>query len=62
MTDQLLKELDGVSKSLKSSESKLSNSNFIDRAPKDVVDSEKEKVESLKLKKKQLEDELNSLK
>lgn len=60
--DQLLKELDGVNKSLKSSESKLSNSNFIDRAPKDVVDSEKEKVESLKLKKKQLEDELNSLK
>lgn len=60
--EQLMKELDGVNKSLKSSESKLSNQNFIDRAPADVVESEKQKIESLVLKKKQLEDELNNLK
>ena len=60
--EQLMKELDGVKKSLKSSESKLANQNFIERAPADVVTSEKQKVEDLKIKLKDLEDELKNVK
>jgi len=59
--EMLIKEIDGIKKSLKSSESKLSNKNFVDRAPADVVEKEKEKVEELKIKLLELETQLSNL-
>jgi len=59
--EMLTKEIDGIKKSLKSSESKLSNKNFVDRAPADVVEKEKQKVEELKIKLLELEQQLSNL-
>lgn len=59
--EMLTKEIDGIKKSLKSSESKLSNKNFVDRAPSDVVEKEKQKVEELKIKLLELEQQLSNL-
>lgn len=48
--ERLQKELDGISRSLKSTEGKLSNPKFVERAPQQVVEKEKEKLEELKVK------------
>lgn len=58
---QLTKELDGLTKSLKSTEGKLSNANFLERAPKEVIDADKKKVEDLKIRIQEIETELQGL-
>ena len=52
---QTIKEIETIKKIISSSESKLSNKNFIDRAPADVVEKEKKKIEELKIKLQELE-------
>ena len=59
--DQLVKELDGAKSALKGSESKLSNKNFVERAPEIVVENEKKKVAALKSKIEEIEKELEIL-
>jgi glutamyl-tRNA synthetase len=60
--ERLQKELDGVSNALTGSEKKLSNPNFVDRAPKQVVENEKKKLEELTIKYDELKKELEKLK
>ena len=59
--NQLSAELDGSKKSLKSTEGKLSNVNFMEKAPKDVVDNEIIKKDELILKISKIEKELFEL-
>ena len=59
--DQLVKELDGAKSALKGSEAKLSNKNFVERAPEVVVENEKKKVAALKSKIEEIEKELEIL-
>lgn len=59
--NQLSAELDESKKSLKSTESKLDNDNFISKAPEDVVASEKLKKDELILKISNIEKELSKL-
>lgn len=56
--DILTKELETATNSLNGILSRLSNDNFISRAPASVIEKEKEKVEQLKLKISELEKEL----
>lgn len=58
--DQLTKELEIAKTSLTGIEARLSNQNFVSRAPQNVVDSERKKVDELKLKIQEIEKELNS--
>jgi len=59
---QLQKELDLAKASLKGSEAKLSNANFIERAPATVVENEKSKIVDLRVKIDEIEKELSELK
>ena len=59
---QLNKELDLAKAALKGSEAKLSNANFVDRAPAAVVENEKKKVQELITKIDNIEKELSELK
>jgi glutamyl-tRNA synthetase len=59
---QLNKEMDLAKAALKGSETKLGNANFVERAPKEVVENEKKKVEDLKAKIEDIEKELSELK
>ena len=59
--ERLQKELDGVSGALTGTEKKLSNPNFVDRAPEQVVKNEKEKLIELTQKKSDLEKQLDAL-
>lgn len=58
--EQLSAELDGVQRSLSSTEKKLANPNFVERAPSNVVENERTKKTDLELKifniKKELEE------
>ncbi len=59
---QLQKELDLIKASLKGSEAKLSNANFVEKAPVAVVENEKSKVVDLKVKIDEIKKELSKLK
>jgi valyl-tRNA synthetase len=58
---RIMKEIEKVKRDIDTSKDKLSNSNFLDRAPEEVVEKEREKFEELSLKKKKMEDVLNKL-
>ena len=45
---RLEKEREKTEKSIKGKENKLSNASFVDNAPKDIVDRERESLEKLK--------------
>ena len=55
------KEIDKVTKDLTQTEKKLSNSKFLDRAPEDVINKEKEKLEEFSTQKEKLEEVLSKL-
>ena len=59
--ERLQAELKGVSGALSGTEKKLSNPNFVDRAPAQVVAAEKIKLEELTQKKSDLEKQLDAL-
>ena len=61
LIEKLKAELQGVSKALTGTEKKLSNPNFVDRAPKDVVATENQKLGELTVKKKELITQLDDL-
>ncbi|GJM17177.1 MAG: valine--tRNA ligase [Thermodesulfobacteriota bacterium] len=61
-TQRINKELQKVTKDLKQTESKLSNAKFLDRAPEDIIEKEKEKLEEFSTQKKKLEELLLKLK
>jgi len=60
-SQRIQKEIGKITKDLKQTESKLSNSSFLDRAPEDVVEKEKEKFEEFFTQKKKLEEILLKL-
>ena len=59
--ERLQAELKGVAGALIGTEKKLGNSNFVDRAPEQVVKNEKQKLVELKAKKEEIEKQLDSL-
>jgi len=61
-TQRINKELGKVAKDLDQTERKLSNSKFLDRAPEDIIEKEKEKLEEFSTQKKKLEEVLLKLK
>ena len=58
---RLSKDLEKVSRELKKTEGKLANSDFINRAPEDVVEKEREKLDEFQTHKKKLEEILGKL-
>ena len=58
---KLLKELERYEKLLKSSQAKLSNKNFLEKAPQEVVEREKNKVENFKKQIELIKENLNKL-
>ena len=58
---RLSKDLEKVSRELKKTEGKLANSDFIKRAPEDVVEKEREKLDEFQTHKKKLEEILGKL-
>ncbi len=60
-TQRVKKEIAKVAKDLEQTEKKLSNKNFIDRAPEDVISKEKEKLEEFSTQMKKLEEVLSKL-
>ncbi|MEM9195157.1 MAG: valine--tRNA ligase [Myxococcota bacterium] len=59
--DRLERAIKKAEKDLAAVEKKLGNKNFVDRAPKEVVTQERERMESLTEKRAQLQSALNSL-
>ena len=59
--EKLQAELKGVSGALTGTEKKLSNPNFVDRAPAQVVENEKKKMEELTIKYNDLIKQLDEL-
>lgn len=59
-SEHLVKELELAKASLSGIEARLENENFVNRAPKNVVDAERQKAEELKIKIQEIEKELNS--
>ena len=60
--DRLTKQIDAYKGRLKNVTNKLNNKNFVDRAPKDVVNNEKKKQKQYQSTLKKIEDNLNALK
>ncbi|MCK5709357.1 MAG: class I tRNA ligase family protein, partial [Deltaproteobacteria bacterium] len=60
-SQRIKKEIGKVTKDLKQTENKLSNSKFLDRAPDDIIEKEKEKFEEFSTQKKKLEEVLSKL-
>lgn len=58
-SEHLVKELELAKASLSGIEARLENENFVNRAPKIVVDAERQKAEDLKVKIIELEKEVN---
>lgn len=56
------KELGKVTKDLEQTERKLSNTKFLDKAPEDIIDKERHKLEEFTTQKKKLEEVLLKLK
>jgi len=61
-TQRINKELGKVAKDLDQTERKLSDSKFLDRAPEDIIQKEKEKLEEFSNQKMKLEEVLSKLK
>ncbi|MGB2691296.1 MAG: valine--tRNA ligase, partial [Thermodesulfobacteriota bacterium] len=61
-SQRINKELGKVTKDLAQTERKLSDSKFLDKAPKDIIDREKHKLEEFSTQKKKLEEVLLKLK
>jgi valyl-tRNA synthetase len=61
-SQRINKELVKVTKDLAQTERKLSDSKFLDKAPKDIIDREKHKLEEFSTQKKKLEEVLLKLK
>jgi len=59
--ERLTKQVDAYKGRLKNVNNKLSNKNFVDRAPKDVVDNEKKKQKQYESTLKKIQNNLNSL-
>ena len=60
--ERLEAEFSGVESALTGTEKKLSNPNFVDRAPAQVVENEKKKLEELTIKYSELKKQLDDLK
>lgn len=58
---KIRKEFDSVSKALSGSEKKLSNPNFVNNAPVDVVENEKKKMDDLTIKFNDLKGKLDEI-
>ncbi len=59
--DRLLKEIAKISKDIEVFSKKLSNKNFVDKAPKEVVEKDTAKLEEFKVKREKLEQSLKML-
>jgi len=59
--DRLQKELAKISKDIEVFSKKLSNKNFVDKAPKEVVEKDTAKLEEFKVKREKLEQSLKML-
>jgi valyl-tRNA synthetase len=59
--DRLQKEIAKISKDIEVFSKKLSNKNFVDKAPKDVVEKDTAKLEEFKVKRGKLEESLKML-
>ena len=59
--DRLQKEIAKLSKDIEVFSKKLSNKNFVDKAPKDVVEKDTAKLEEFKVKREKLEESLKML-
>lgn len=59
--DRLQKEIAKLSKDIDVFSKKLSNKNFVDRAPKEVVEKDTAKLEDFKAKREKLEQSLKAL-
>jgi len=59
--ERLQKEIDRISNMIKSTTQKLNNPNFISKAPKNVIDNEKDKLNNFELMLKKLQDNYNNL-
>ena len=60
-TDRLTKELERIESEIKRAEGKLANKGFVDKAPKQLIDAEKEKLEKYKVLKESLSQALAKL-
>jgi valyl-tRNA synthetase len=60
-TERIKREISKVSKDVELSQKKLSNPDFLERAPEEVVEKEREKFEELSLKKQKMEELLGKL-
>jgi valyl-tRNA synthetase len=59
--ERIKREISKVARDIEVSQKKLSNPNFLSRAPEEVVEKEKEKLEELSLKKQKMEEVLEKL-
>ncbi|MBI2486820.1 MAG: valine--tRNA ligase [Deltaproteobacteria bacterium] len=59
--ERIKREISKIVKDIELSEKKLSNQDFINRAPEEVVEKEKEKFEELSIKKQKMEEVLEKL-
>ena len=59
--DRLLKEIAKTAKDIEVFSKKLSNRNFVDKAPKEVVEKDTAKLEEFKAKREKLEQSLKAL-
>jgi valyl-tRNA synthetase len=59
--DRLQKEIAKISKDIEVFSKKLSNKNFVDKAPKEVVEKDTAKLEEFKIKREKLEQSLKML-
>jgi valyl-tRNA synthetase len=59
--DRLQKEIAKVAKDIEVFSKKLSNKNFVDKAPKEVVEKDTAKLEEIKVKREKLEQSLKAL-
>jgi len=59
--DRLMKEIAKISKDIEVFSKKLSNKNFVDKAPKEVVEKDTAKLEDFKVKREKLEQSLKAL-
>ena len=60
-SDRLQKEIAKISKDIDVFSKKLSNKNFVDKAPKEVVEKDTAKLEEFKVKREKLEQSLKML-
>ena len=60
--NRLMKEIAKIENNLEKSKAKINNSEFVNKAPKDIVQKEKQRVEEMLAAKKQLENQLTVIK